>query len=749
MIDPELQDPRLLSALASLNKISSAISLIKPYDSAHILETLRLVVDSAIRIVPGTSAVIYAYDLVTRHFDPSSRVSAGEPEDHIPNDLPRPDGLGHTAISLGRPIFSYEEGGPPIHPNKVDAGAKALVCYPLIVAGEGTGVLYVYLHEDRRFSELEMLMLENFASQAAMALYHTRAVALIQRDLSRREEEIARLRRASMLISSRPHLHDTLDSILRMALEVSGARYGNFLLVGKNGKDLVIAAMAGERLSRPYMENIPIDSQGVTAWVARNRQAVRIPDLRVEPWSRIYVTFDEDLEMRSELAVPLISASGRLEGVLNLESPLPNAFSERDNILLQALASQAVIAIQEVRLLDALKEVTKHLLTDPLDKVLQRLAELSGELLNAAAAAVWTVDGETLILRASSGDFSGGERVPIQASLIGQAVLNREPVSSSNVRTDPRFHRPDLAHARGWTRALIVPLIPGEDGEAVGALSVLGIEAHPGRLMESDWDDKVLTILGDYAALAILNTERQSALAQAQEQRTVAETFAALGDIAANLLHQLNNRIGSIPVRVEGIQDKCVGALEADPYLNSNLAAIETSAREAMSVVRDNLSLLNPIHLGSIDLDQVVREAVQAANLPPEVEVRLEALNELPLVLAARQSLALVFINLMENASHAMGHAGRIVICGKTPDDLWVEVEVHDTGPGIASAMQDRIFEFNFSGGRASHRGKLGFGLWWIKTLMTRLGGSVAVESDGQHGTTFRLRLPRHTQLTN
>jgi signal transduction histidine kinase len=39
-------------------------------------------------------------------------------------------------------------------------------------------------------------------------------------------------------------------------------------------------------------------------------------------------------------------------------------------------------------------------------------------------------------------------------------------------------------------------------------------------------------------------------------------------------------------------------------------------------------------------------------------------------------------------------------------------------------------------------KGKLGFGLWWVKTLTARLGGSVSVESDGVHGTTFRLRLP-------
>jgi GAF domain-containing protein len=67
--------------------------------------------------------------------------------------------------------------------------------------------------------------------------------------------------------------------------------------------------------------------------------------------------------MRAELAVPLIGAGGRLEGVLNLESPHAAAFSEADSHLLQGLATQAVIAIQEVRLLDALRDTSTRVLT--------------------------------------------------------------------------------------------------------------------------------------------------------------------------------------------------------------------------------------------------------------------------------------------------------------------------------------------------------------------------------------------------
>ena len=92
------------------------------------------------------------------------------------------------------------------------------------------------------------------------------------------------------------------------------------------------------------------------------------------PGLGIYYPLDYSLEMRSELAVPLIGAGGRLEGVLNLESPPIAAFSEQDSHLLQALATQAVIAIQEVRLMDALQEVADRLLVQAVtQKVLDRV----------------------------------------------------------------------------------------------------------------------------------------------------------------------------------------------------------------------------------------------------------------------------------------------------------------------------------------------------------------------------------------
>ncbi len=77
-----------------------------------------------------------------------------------------------------------------------------------------------------------------------------------------------------------------------------------------------------------------------------------------------------------------------------------------------------------------------------------------------------------------------------------------------------------------------------------------------------------------------------------------------------------------------------------------------------------------------------------------------------------------------------------------------MEITVSDSGPGIAPDLHDRIFEFNFSGNKEPRSSKLGFGLWWVKTLMVRLGGSVSVESDGRSGTIFRLTLPRAEEVS-
>jgi signal transduction histidine kinase len=165
-----------------------------------------------------------------------------------------------------------------------------------------------------------------------------------------------------------------------------------------------------------------------------------------------------------------------------------------------------------------------------------------------------------------------------------------------------------------------------------------------------------------------------------------------------------------------------------------------------MDVVRESLFHLHPIQLAPVSVAESVREALASITIPQGVAVLVEGVDTLPPVQAGPRRLGLVFTNLIENALDALnGKAGgewKITISGSAGNG-WVKVVVSDNGPGIPLDLQERIFEFNYSSRASAHPGKLGFGLWWVKSLMARFGGSVMVESDGHSGTAFLLSLPQ------
>ena len=152
--------------------------------------------------------------------------------------------------------------------------------------------------------------------------------------------------------------------------------------------------------------------------------------------------------MRSELAVPLINASGRLEGVLNLESPDLGAFSEGDSHMLQSLATYAITAIQEVRLLDALQEAAQLIISQPSQKVLDQLCMMANDLLNSSSSAIW-LDSE-----------SGGFRL-VSSHGAGQ-------------------HAENFSEETNLSNALLVPLLTGNEARKLGMFGVFNADSGRG-----------------------------------------------------------------------------------------------------------------------------------------------------------------------------------------------------------------------------------------------------------------------------
>lgn len=654
--------------------------------------------------------------------------------------------LQSQAVERNQRVVMTQSAAPAAGSPPLPAVVQAAACAPLLVADRLLGGLFTMLPDRQAFTAAELLILESYANLAAQALASAQQISAGQQETARRERELRRLRRAGMLVSAKSSLKGTLEIILRMALEVMDAQYGIFRLVDESGQNLVTQAIAGDNLGKPAVEALPIDEHSIMGIVALRREPLIIPDLSQAPWRDVYYPFDHELVMRSELAVPLIGASGRLEGVLNLESPQLNAFSRQDRYVLQIFATQAVIAIQEARLLSALKEISELLLIQPLPVYHQTLVARAVDLLNVTTSQIWLRDEEALVIHASAAPGADGSRLPLEDVFIGQAVRSGQPVFCAEDCAEllPEQGRLLFAGAAGF--ALVMPLFSGDEEKALGAFAIAGPRSDLRDIDQAEWYKKVLNILGYYAALAIQYHTDQDTLRAVQEQKALAETFAAVGDISTNLLHSLNNKIGTIPVRVEGIQAKSRPALASDPYLASNLAEIERSAAEAIQIVQENLFHLRPIQLTPVSIAACVQEAVETVGLPSAVHLETAGLEGLPMVLAGQRRLAFVFVNLIENSLDAMGGQGLIRIEGARRENV-VEIKVSDDGPGIDPALHERIFEFTYSTRASERPEKLGFGLWWVKTLIARFGGALAVESDGQHGTTFCFTLPCAQQL--
>jgi GAF domain-containing protein len=756
------------TALGLLRDAGAEINRLGPGTS--LAEALQLVAETAVRLVSsnpadGAAAVIYTYDAERGAFDSRSRVSAGEGDAPLVGDTPRPNGVGATALARRARVLSYEERGITFHPLKYRAGIRTAACYPLLAVGQPVGALYIDLRTDRRFTDDELLLLDTFVHLAAVAIYNTRQFEGVNRALKRKVDELERLQGAGRLISSRLDLDETLNEILRAALDLTKAEHGSFRLLDKKAGLLRLSAIAPASAS-PQMRG---EGQGgglavseyasVMGWAAKRRQPLLITDLREPPWADIYRPLLPDAEMRSELAVPLLGSGGALEGVLNMESPRLAAFDADDQRLLEALATQAVIAIQEAKLLDAIAAVSEQLIHRTPDDLFALLIERACDLLNVPHAAVWDLEGNdppTLILRASTGGFPPRYRVPVGGSLLGAAVRTRRPVISPDLRSDPRIQRRELVRQMGWASALIVPLVV-RDGALRGAFGVYAAEARA----FSDWDTRLLTSLANHAAVALQQAESLAQMKLAEERQAVAETFAVLGDVAANLLHRINNLIGAIPVRLQGLADKRP-ALAADAYAAASLRDVEASARAAMEAARETLAFMRPLRLRPVRAADCYRAAAARLTIPPHIHLLASGLDDLPPVWAGDEQLRLVFVNLIENAVDAIAdRAGRIHVSGRViahPPNRgrqWAEIAVADDGPGVPPLTRGKIFEPDFST-KGSFK-KLGFGLWWVKSWVQRFGGGIELAEpspalngelpagqglDGGRGCVFVIRLP-------
>lgn len=454
--------------------------------------------------------------------------------------------------------------------------------------------------------------------------------------------------------------------------------------------------------------------------------------------------------IRSILCVP-IRVREHVIGVIAVDSPKIAAFDSQDQRLLATLARHVARAWEQAKLfhgLEAMSKVGQQLNSlgpsGDYDAMLREIAERALEVVAAgttnrgeATAVLYRYDeaAQQFDERSSVGiGFQAGSEVkpgkPRPDGLGTRAVRQRRRILSYE---EAEFEIHPTMQADDIVTMVAYPLLAA--GKVLGVLYISLRDERPFTRQE-------LLLLDNFVNQAALAFYYLEYATQVQRALAISETFAAVGDIAANLMHRLNNQVGTIPVRVQGIQQKSP-AVQNDPYLARNLAAIEYSARSAMKTVRETVRHLRPIELAPVSTSQAIKGALAEANLPPTITVKTKGIDQLPLARAGAPQLQLIFLNLLENAKEAMKSQGTIMISGIADEQL-ITLTMTDTGPGIPHALREHIFELNVSTG--SERSHLGFGLWWIRSNLHRCGGDITIQSPPGKPASFRITLLRWQQ---
>jgi|GEM_PF-501190 len=431
-------------------------------------------------------------------------------------DLAAPPAAAIRAWETGTAVGTPGGWALPL-PAGAGAMAGVLECYPAV------GVPA----DDARLSALLVA-----AGQLGLAL----AAAGLQERMGRRLAEALLLREVSQMISNSIDLEETLSAVLASVRRLIPYTGGEITLYQPDQARLVTAAVAGEdRFAGHYHQEYQM-GEGYTGWVAAQKRPLVVPDLSVmpEPQPRL-PALPGGLVMRAFIGLPLITSGAAgadtLLGTLEVMFDTPFAFAAHDVRLLQQVADEAAIAIENAQTyrgsrerldrrlqeLTVLQRIGRELnATWDLGRIFEMLAREAAQATRARTANVIEVDpdGRTYHLRAIYGlDAERTARymaleVPLDTGLVGQAIRSGTPRRVDDVRAVPGYVEADPA-----TRSELVMPIRYED-QIVG---VLNLESDQLAAFDEDTQHFV-EALADQAAIAVGNAQNYEAQVRQGEQ---------------------------------------------------------------------------------------------------------------------------------------------------------------------------------------------------------------------------------------
>jgi len=662
------------------------------------------------------------------------------------------------AAATGGVVWSAD---PAADPRFDAAWAARLPAHSVLFAaarvrGETNGGLFlVWTRPGRAVEPAEARLVEGVAAQIGLALDN----AALARQREERLRETETLLAVSRALSSTLDLDPLLRQFMRQIAGAVGADTVGVWMLDASGEWMApVAGYRVPRVAEARALRLSIVEHAFYAEAVRQGRPVFASDAAGDP--RIPRSLLEAFPHRSQLFAPVRGHDRVIGGFVAVWWERPRTFTDRDLALMEAIAGQAGVAIEQARLFEENRRQVEEL------SVLHELSRaVTGQLDHAALldtvrANVLRVLGAdkivVLLLDERTGEFEVVLRVMGGADVSVPARYPRSVGLASVVVDTGRTFRTDDYGAECARRGLALP--PGGGPRywvgaplraGAGTLGVLTAsrEARP----FTDGDERLLGNIADLAALALRSarlyeerTRAYSELTAAQDHLVRTEKLRALGEMASGVAHDFNNLLAAILGRTQLVLRHV-----EDPKLRRWLEVIERSALDGAQTVRrlqDFARVRRDQPKVSVDLRDVVRDALditqsrwreEAMGRGLAIDVRTSLERVLPIA-GDPAELREAMTNLILNAVDAMPEGGALTLATRMAGRR-VEVTVADTGVGIPADVRDKIFDpfFTTKGPRGT-----GLGLSMTYGIVARHGGSITVDSEPGRGATFRLSFP-------
>ena len=452
-------------------------------------------------------------------------------------------------------------------------GVRTLLGIPMLKDDSVIGAIIFYRTEVRPFTDKQTELLKNFAAQAVIAIENTRLLnELRQRttDLTERtadltealEQQTATSEVLQVISSSPGDLQPVFATMLEKAVRICDATFGNIYRWDGEALHIVAThntppAFAEDRRRSPYR---PYPQSPIGRMVAA-KTVVHIRDITAE---EVYIAQHDPVAVsavalggiRTLLGVPLLN-KGEMIGAFFLSRQEVCLFTDKQIALVTNFAAQAVIAIENARLLnelmqslkqqtataDVLKVISRS--TFDLQPVLDALVETAAKLCAADMASIATRDGEVYRVKANyalNPEWNALVRTmsfrPGRDTVTGRTLLERQTVQIADITTDPEYAL-SAAASVGKIRTVIgVPLL--REGNPMGVMQLARSRNEP----FTERQIELIRTFADQAAIAIENARLLRELRERTEQ--VEAQSHELVKLNQQLEHRVADQVGEI-----------------------------------------------------------------------------------------------------------------------------------------------------------------------------------------------------------